>query len=70
MCPTVAGGCACRFADDLDADVEGTEASAKTPVGMLARGGLDLVVGGQPGRGRPLAPNVNRLAYLAEGRAE
>lgn len=34
------------FADDLHADVEWTEASEETLVGMLERGDLDLVVGG------------------------
>ncbi|KNY05957.1 hypothetical protein [Microbacterium sp. GCS4] len=40
--PTLVEG----FADDLDADVEWTEASEETLVGMLERGDLDLVVGG------------------------
>lgn len=34
------------FADTLDADVDWTEGSEETLVGMLERGDLDLVVGG------------------------
>lgn len=40
--PTLVSG----FADSLDAEVEWTEASEETLVGMLERGELDLVAGG------------------------
>lgn len=38
------------FADTVDADVDWTEGSEETLVGMLERGDLDLVVGGMTGR--------------------